>query len=172
MKVEEFVKEYCNVVDNMQDKYIGNNVEIIDYVSVVDKINDAKRIISATSYSMDNNGVRTGEIEIDTVNANVLSKLQMIDRYTNIDIDFGNVISEYDLLSRYNLVNQLLSLIPEHEFYEYTNIFDATLSDFMKNKCSGSLWVKNNLSSFMSIVSLIAPIVENMDMDGVKESVN
>lgn len=172
MTVREFVEGYRKTSDNLKDRYVKEKLEIKNYISFADKCNLAKRIVKATTYEKDLDGKDTGNIKINSISRYLLFTLSIIDNYTNIDVDFGNVIEEYDLFKSNGLLELFIGsenqLIPESEYFEVQTILNMTLDDTVQNNMSTQAFIQNQVTRFGTLLGVtLSPI-----MDKLAESIN
>ena len=114
--VKEFVDGYKKQTDdvtNKKEKYIkkfvGNN-----YVNYATKLSVADQIVQLSSTNQVDGQVN-GQIKINSSLRYLLYVFNLIDLYTNITVDFSNILEEYDLLEEQGLVDELIRLMPQRE---------------------------------------------------------
>ena len=131
MTVKEFVDEYKKLDEENKIEYVKNIINI-NYVSYSIKITDCNNIINSTSYT----STEPNLFKINSPARNMLYLLNLVNRYTEIDVNFKDSLAEYDLLKECNAFSDILNNIPEEEMIEYTELLQVCADDFMKNERS------------------------------------
>ena len=132
--VKEFVDGYKKQTDdvtNKKEKYIkkfvGNN-----YVNYATKLSVADQIVQLSSTNQVDGQVN-GQIKINSSLRYLLYVFNLIDLYTNITVDFSNILEEYDLLEEQGLVDELIRLMPQREVTSFETILKMVFDDFIQN---------------------------------------
>ena len=166
MKVNEFVEKYTSIkIDKLKDSYIKDNLNVKKYVGIADKINLVERIVNATMFVFKNDEI-TNEIKSDTIGRFLLTTLSIIDVYTDIEIDYGNIMEEYDLLSKDNIINILIGengVIPQSEVSEINVLISMRVDDVIQNNFTTHAFIQNQVTRFSEMIgSVFAPIMERI----------
>ena len=126
MTVQEFIDLYNSYEDNIEDL----ELEIVEYVPFLQKVNLCKAIIEDTTYDEKKN------FKMNSALRNLLYKLVLVDTYTDVDIDFGDPYEEYDALESEYALTTLLSYIDEEEIRRFDEIMQCELNDLYQNERS------------------------------------
>ena len=162
--VKEFVEGYEKCTDAVErQRYIEENVEVTNhYISFVSKVNLCDLLVDTTCKD------RFGNIRFDSATREMLYKLNLINMYTNINIEFKNndnpLYDQYDLLQKYNLVISIFRIIPVEEQDEFENILMEKLNDFMDNNCSTSVCINRHVERIRDLgAALLNPLIDELD---------
>lgn len=146
MKAINFVNGYNRASD--KDRYIFDAITT-KYVNFEMKIALMKRIAENTTH-IEAKGIKL--FQVDSISRYMLLNLTLIDLYTSIDIDFKNVVTEYNLLDRDNLINKLISSIPEHEKALCSSVLDMAISDIKENERNILSFAENKMEAVKRVV--------------------
>ena len=122
MKINDFIKKYNAAKD--KDKFLTDHIKR-DYVPYHEKIADCDGIIKI---SMERDGI----FKINTPAQYMMFMIQIIVRYTDIEKDDGP-LEFFEKLDELNLIDAIVSKIPEREFNSYNTILNMIQSDYMEN---------------------------------------
>ena len=132
--VKEFVDGYKKQTDDVTNKkekvhkkFVGNN-----YVNYATKLSVADQIVQLSSTNQVDGQVN-GQIKINSSLRYLLYVFNLIDLYTNITVDFSNILEEYDLLEEQGLVDELIRLMPQREVTSFETILKMVFDDFIQN---------------------------------------
>lgn len=157
MTVKEFVEKY------KQNTSIETIKGIIScsYLPYAHKCNLCKRIIQATHYTTIDDD--TKEFNIDSTAKHMLFCLNIVDKYTNIDIDFNKSVEEYDLLAQENLIENIKSVLPDYELSELYNVLEMTEHDVMTNEYEIHSFISRQTERFGNLLGIsLSPILDKM----------
>lgn len=162
--VKEFVEGYENSQDdNSVWKFISENIIIVnDYINFISKVNLCDLLVDTTCKD------KAGNIRFDSVTRDMLYKLNLINLYTNINIEFGNtdnpLYNQYDLLQKHGFLSYMIDAIPKTELDEFDQILASKLSDFKNNNHTTSACINKHVERIRDLgVSLINPLIEELD---------
>lgn len=152
MTVEEFIAEY-NSAEN-KEKCIKKHIIKDKYVPYVEKITRCENIVDHTMYEQVD-GVKT--FKQNSPIQHILFVLTLVELYTNIDIKFDgiNFIECFDLLERYDLIDDILMLIPEHEIEMWNTFFNMCIDDVVENTRSIGGIIDTKLAASKSTLDMI-----------------
>lgn len=162
------VKDFVNRYKLEQNKQDFLEIHIVKrYVSLETKLDDCDRIIKNTYY-WTNPVTEKSEFKVMSTNTYVMFTMKMIDRYTDIELDFRQVIEEYDMLMAEGLIDALYSLIPERELKEYDMFLKMEESDLIQNEYYIGAYISNKLETLSVLADkVLAPVskqlVEKLD---------
>ena len=74
----------------------------------------------------------------------------LIDLYTNITVDFSNILEEYDLLEEQCLVDELIRLMPQREV-TFETILKMVFDDFIQNNYENHAFISNQVQRIVDI---------------------
>lgn len=189
-KVKEFAEKYGKNSDALKDTFLKNNLKTEKYIGYSLKMDAAKRIVESTSLAMEpvikdgkiakkENGEpeyqRKNRIKIDSNMRYILYVYTIIQMYTNIDIDGGKMLDEFDVLNKAGLIEAIFSKIPEKEIKEFSTVLQMTYDDFIQNNCNAQAFVSNQVQRFTEFLGLVLqPIIDkfsDLDQDEMSELV-
>lgn len=162
--VKEFVDKYNSMAtDNLKEKFVKENLKIEEYIPYLRKIEEANKIVTATTYSAkkvkDENGnevIKPDNIHVNTALRYALTMHSLIELYTNIKTDIMNYMDEFDLLNRYDLISMITMEISEREFTEFNTIVEAAYNDVMVNEYELRAYVGKQMDRLFALVELFA----------------
>lgn len=126
MTVKEFINK-CKMSKNL-DKYLEDRISV-KYLPYATKMALAERILNSTCYT----NTEPNLFKVNSPFRKMLFILSMIDEYTDIDIDWGNIMDEFDMLSENNVI-AIIEKIPESEFTQCSSILEMMLDDLIMNE--------------------------------------
>lgn len=151
MKVNEFIENYNNA--NNKDEYIFNSI-IEKYVPYHEKMTDCEMIILSTIKYED-------KFKINSPMRFMLFITTLISRYTNIGED-EDLLTTYELLEKNNLIDKIISAIPQNEYTSYETILNMELSDYMENNRSIPAIVEGLSLSLENIINNINNVPQDV----------
>lgn len=163
MTVKEFIEIY------KADFSAIEQVEVKPYISVARKIEVIGNLLASIHFS-------NNKFQINTPFVHLMLPLVVIDEYTNIDINFENVIEDYDALCEQDLIGKLIEKIKPKEVQEFTVLLEKSQSDMLLNNASPQSYITENVEKFSAIIgTLLSPILEQLmgvvqEMDASKVS--
>lgn len=195
MKILEFVKRYNNMAtQQLKDRFIKEKVKITPYISIIKKDAYAQLIVDKTTFEQeayDDNGKtkyrKTDKIRINSVAQYVQFCRAVIELYTDLEIEDGNFIKEYDALKSSGLLDILMvgsdkadPLIPMSELSEFKTILTMKQSDTQFNETTAQAFISKQigrisdlanatLTPLMDVVSKKLDEIPKEDLDKVVE---
>lgn len=161
MKVKEFVEE-CNKVanDSIKASRISSYLKVKPYVNFLDKIALANRVVKRSVYDLDENGIPVS-INVKSDVKYILHVIGMIELYTDLDINYENILEDYDLLNQSGLLVDIFKLIGDKEVGECQMLLDMKFADEMQNKLSTEAFVSNQVERFAALTgTVLSPILD------------
>ncbi len=162
MKIDEFIKKYNNAKDKRD--FLSNSL-VVNHIPYVEKIADCQRVVDATS-TLD------GIFKLNTPVRAAFFSVNMISKFFGIDIEDSNLIDIYEKLDEINLVNELMSIIPERERETYYAILGMVNDDYFENNRSIISFIETKLNTIgLSVDALLSGITEiiNKQIDNETE---
>lgn len=195
MKILEFVERYNNMAtQQLKDRFIKEKVKITPYVSIIKKDAYAQLIVDKTTFeqeSYDDNGVtkyrKTDKIRINSVAQYIQFCRAVIELYTDLEIEDGSFIKEYDALKSSGLLDILMvgsdkadPLIPMSELSEFKTVLTMKQSDTQFNETTTQAFISKQierisdlanatLTPLMDVVSKELDEIPKEDLDKVVE---
>lgn len=131
MKVEEFVTELKANIDK-KEEVCRKHVKKV-YVSFLDKVLDCQRIINATMEIPDKNDETKRIFRQNTPARALQFNMVMLMHYTDLEIDEGALIAQYDMLDEVGALEPLNAVLPQNEINEFTTLLSMTADDYVAN---------------------------------------
>lgn len=170
MKVKEFVDGYKSIaIDKLKISYLNDKLNVKKYIDIATKCNIAERIADVTMFVY-REGIKTNEINNDSIGRFLLSTLSIIDMYTDLEIDFSNVFEEYDLLAKDNIISLIIGfneenqgLIPYGNISEMQTLVAMNVDDIIQNNLSAHAFIQNQVSRFGELIGItLSPIMDKI----------
>ena len=194
MKLLEFVEKYNNTANSSLKEQLLSKIKITPYVSIIKKDAYAQLIVNRTMFeqeSYDDNGVtkyrKTDKIRVNSVAQYVQFCRAVIELYTDLEIEDGSFIKEYDALKSSGLLDILMvgsdkadPLIPMSELSEFKTILTMKQSDTKFNETTTQAFISKQigrisdlanatLTPLMDVVSKKLEEIPKEDLDKVIE---
>ena len=176
MKILEFVERYNNMANQqLKDRFIKEKVKITPYVSIIKKDAYAQLIVNRTMFeqeSYDDNGVtkyrKTDKIRVNSVAQYIQFCRAVIELYTDLEIEDGSFIKEYDALKSSGLLDILMvgsdkadPLIPMSELSEFKTILTMKQSDTQFNETTTQAFISKQIERISDLANTtITPIMD------------
>ena len=164
--VKSFVEEYEKQMTN-GDKttFIRNKLKTEKYMPYADKLALAENIVKSSSYAIVNDDgklIQTDRIALNSPMRYILFVMTIVDKYTNIEVNFGNIMPEFDALNFNSLIEVIFEKVGNKETAEFNTVVDMVLNDFMANKYQFKNYINDTLSKVYELVEKCAPLIENI----------
>lgn len=164
--VKSFVEEYekCSGNDD-KVKFLKSKLKTEKYMPYAEKLTHAENIINHSSYAMvKEDGVlkQTDRIALNSPMRYILFVMTVVDKYTNIEVDFKNIMPDFDALNSNSLIEVVFEKIGDKEISEFNTVVDMVLNDFMANKYQFKNYISDTLSRFSGLVEKCAPLIDNI----------
>ena len=155
MKIDEFIKKYNDVKD--KDKFL-NDCIITTYVPYHEKMTDCEMVIISTT-KIEN------EFRINSPMRFMLFITTLLSRYTEIGKD-EDVLTVFETLDENDLIDKIISKIPEREYTSYNTILNMELDDYMENNRSITAYISGKIKDLeIPVKSLFEAIMNNVPQD-------
>lgn len=156
MRIDEFIEEFKKL--NTDDKVdLVNGLITTEYVSYATKMTDCKRIIDSTSYT----NTEPNMFCINSPARHMLLNLQLIERYTDLEIDYNNALEIYDMLDEAGAIDYIITSLPTKEVSKYCKIMKMMLKDFKMNERSMIGYLDSKLASLGIIGETLNNLIES-----------
>ena len=164
--VKSFVEEYekCSSKDD-KAKFLKSRLKTERYMPYADKLALADNIVKSSSYAMVKEyGVlkQTDRIALNSPMRYVLFVMTVVDKYTNIEVDFGNIMPDFDALNFNSLIEVIFEKIGDKEMAEFNTVVEMVLNDFMANKYQFKNYINDALSRVSRLVEKCVPLIDNI----------
>lgn len=164
--IKDFVKEYekCSNNDD-KAKFLKNKLKTEKYMPYADKLSHAENIVNHSSYAIvkENDKLKqTDRIALNSPMRYILFVMTVVDKYTNIEVNFGNIMPDFDALNSNSLIEVIFEKIGDKETAEFNTVVDMVLNDFMANKYQFKNYINDTLSRVYGLVERCAPLIDNI----------
>ena len=160
MKINEFIEEYKQLNNDVDKVNLINSLITTKYVSYATKIADCKRIIDSTSYT----NTEPNMFSMNSPARHMLLNLQLIDRYTDLEIDYNKALEIYDMLDEINAIDYIITSLPDKEVSKYCKIMKMMLKDFKMNERSIIGYLDSKLASLEIVSEALNKIMEDISV--------
>ena len=176
MKIKEFCERYnAFTSQSLKDEFIKQNLKITPYVSIIKKDAYAQLIVDKTTFeqeSYDDNGKtkyrKTDKIRINSVAQYIQFCRAVIELYTDLEIEDGSFINEYDALKSSGLLDILMvgsdkadPLIPMSELSEFKTILTMKQSDTQFNETTTQAFINKQIGRISDLANAtLTPLVD------------
>ena len=175
MRLLEFVEKYNNMANNTLKEQLLSKIKITPYISIIKKDAYAQLIVDKTTFeqeSYDDNGVtkyrKTDKIRVNSVGQYVQFCRAVIELYTDLEIEDGSFIKEYDALKSSGLLDILMvgseqrdPLIPISELSEFRTILFMKQSDIQFNETTTQAFISKQIGRISDLANAtLTPLVE------------
>ena len=176
MKILEFVERYNNMAtQQLKDRFIKEKVKITPYVSIIKKDAYAQLIVDKTTFEQeayDDNGKtkyrKTDKIRINSVAQYIQFCRAVIELYTDLEIEDGSFIKEYDALKSSGVLDILMvgsnkvdPLIPMSELSEFKTILTMKQSDTQFNETTTQAFISKQIGRISDLANAtLTPLVD------------
>ena len=160
--VKDFCKKYNEINIEQAKKALIEKAMNAHYVPYEMKITICEKIVES-SYYKKNEDEKIKRLHINSPAQYMLYCLNLIKQYTNIKIDFGKALEEFNLLNECGLLDVILSNIPERELKEFRMILDMVESDVLQNEYEIHSFVSNQVERFGELAGVVLkPAIEQL----------
>lgn len=164
--VKNFVEEYekCSNNDD-KAKFLKSKLKTEKYMPYADKLALAENIVKSSSYAMvKEDGVlkQTDRIALNSPMRYILFVMTVVDKYTNIEVNFKNITPDFDALNFSSLIEIIFEKVGDKETAEFNTVVDMVLSDFMANKYQFKNYIDDTLLKVSGLVEKCAPLIDNI----------
>ena len=164
--VKSFVEEYekCSNNDD-KAKFLKSKLKTEKYMPYADKLTFAENIINHSSYAMvKEDGVlkKTDRIALNSPMRYILFVMTVVDKYTNIEVNFNNIMPDFDALNFNSLIEVIFEKIGDKETAEFNTVVEMVLNDFMANKYQFKNYIDDTLLKVSGLIEKCAPLIDNI----------
>jgi hypothetical protein len=164
--VKSFVEEYekCSNNDD-KAKFLKSKLKTEKYMPYADKLAIAENIVKSSSYAMvkeEGKLKQTDRIALNSPMRYILFVMTVVDKYTNIEVNFGNIMPDFDALNFNSLIEVIFEKVGNKETAEFNTVVDMVLNDFMANKYQFKNYINDTLLRVSGLVEKCAPLIDNI----------
>ena len=164
--VKSFVEEYekCSNNDD-KAKFLKSKLKVEKYMPYADKLTLAENIVRHSSYAMvkeDGALKQTDRIALNSPMRYILFVMTVVDKYTNIDVNFNNIMPDFDALNFNSLIEVIFKKIGDKETAEFNTVVEMVLNDFMANKYQFKNYIDDTLLKISDLIEKCAPLIDNI----------
>lgn len=184
MKILELVEKYNNYNNSTLKESLLKGIKITPYVSIIKKDAYAQLIVDRTTFEQeayDVNGEtkyrKTDKIRVNSVAQYIQFCRAVIELYTDLEIEDGSFIKEYDALKSSGLLDILMvgseqrsPLIPMSELSEFKTILSMKQSDIQFNETTAQAFISKQIERISDLANAtLTPIVDiiSKKIDGI-----
>lgn len=152
--VEEFLKE----------KDIAKHI-VNTYVSYATKIDECRKIVDLNSYKEVNDEKIYWK---NTPGQYFMFVIRLIANYT--DIDMGErILDSYDSLNKENMINEIISTIPQTEYEEWRTLLQMCDDDAYENLRSMPSWLETKFDSMKLVFDSMSEVLGQIGINTTEE---
>lgn len=175
MKILELVEKYNSYNNSTLKESLLKDIKITPYVSIIKKDAYAQLIVDKTTFEQeayDDNGEtkyrKTDKIRVNSVAQYVQFCRAVIELYTDLKIEDGSFIKEYDALKSSGLLDILMvgseqrdPLIPMSELSEFKTILTMKQSDTQFNETTTQAFISKQIGRISDLANAtLTPLVD------------
>ena len=175
MKILELVEKYNSYNNSTLKASLLKDIKITPYVSIIKKDAYAQLIVDRTTFEQeayDDNGEtkyrKTDKIRVNSVAQYVQFCRAVIELYTDLEIEDGSFIKEYDALKSSGLLDILMvgseqrdPLIPMSELSEFKTILSMKQSDVQFNETTAQAFISKQIGRISDLANTtLTPLVD------------
>lgn len=164
--VKSFVEEYEKQVNDADKaKFLKTKLKTEKYMPYADKLALAENIVKSSSYAIvKEDGVlkQTDRIALNSPMRYILFVMTVVDKYTNIEVDFKNIMPEFDTLNFNSLIENIFEKVGDKETAEFNTVVEMVLNDFVANKYQFKNYIDDTLLKVSGLVEKCAPLIDNI----------
>ena len=175
MKILELVKKYNSYNNSTLKASLLKDIKITPYVSIIKKDAYAQLIVDRTTFEQeayDDNGEtkyrKTDKIRVNSVAQYVQFCRAVIELYTDLEIEDGSFIKEYDALKSSGLLDILMvgseqrdPLIPMSELSEFKTIVSMKQSDVQFNETTTQAFISKQIGRISDLANAtLTPLMD------------
>ena len=174
MKILELVEKYNSYNNSTLKESLLKDIKITPYVSIIKKDAYAQLIVDRTTFeheAYDDNGTikyrKTDKIRVNSVAQYVQFCRAVIELYTDLEIEDGSFIKEYDALKSSGLLDILMvgseqrdPLIPMSELSEFKTILSMKQSDVQFNETTAQAFISKQIGRISDLANaILTPLI-------------
>lgn len=157
--VVDFVKKFLSFSSfDLRKKYVEGIIIKDKYVDYLVKVTAARDIVSISGFDDD------GNIKVNSCKQYTLYVYTLLSHYTNLDIESGDWTVSFDLLEKNDLIEMILSYIPEKELKNFQTVLEMCRNDFMTNNYEIHNFIRSNIDNVTKeFLMLFGPSIQSLN---------
>lgn len=159
MTVKDFVKKCAANIDNT--KIIEKHI-VKQYIPYAEKQAHCENIVRKTME------VKDGDITLFRQNTParfLFFTLTLIDLYTDIDVDFGKALEEYDALAvNQGMIEAIFAAIPTAELSAFRTLEQMCMDDYMTNNRNLVSFFETKIGSIKMVFDELVKKAEEVEL--------
>lgn len=174
MKILKLVEKYNSYNNSTLKASLLKDIKITPYVSIIKKDAYAQLIVDRTTFEQeayDVNGEtkyrKTDKIRVNSVAQYIQFCRAVIELYTDLEIEDGSFIKEYDALKSSGLLDILMvgseqrsPLIPMSELSEFKTILSMKQSDIQFNETTAQAFISKQIERISDLANAtLTPLI-------------
>lgn len=177
MKTKEFIEVYEGLEASIDYEEFMEQYIYRTYVPFAEKLDVAFRIAKHSTHKVLDDGKEI--FHVNSVLRHILYTMSIVDLYTEINVDFDNIVEEYDMLDEYDLLDWFSENIPEREQNKLYSLVESYVNDVYMNESNIVNCIDNKLEAirmvFETLVDSGLTVLQNslsnidLESDQVKE---
>lgn len=164
--VKSFVEEYEKQMNDIEkSKFLKSKLKTEKYMPYSDKLTLAENIVKHSSYAtVKEDGIlkQTDKIALNSPMRYILFVMTVVDKYTNIEVNFKNIMPDFDALNFNSLIEVIFEKIGDKETAEFNTVVEMVLNDFMANKYQFKNYIDDTLLKVSGLIEKCAPLIDNI----------
>lgn len=147
MRINDFINEYNNKTDREKDAFLKKHI-ITDYVPYEKKIAECKNIINSSMYTAD------GHFNDDQTTRYMLFTLAVVKHYTDFEVNYDNVLEDFNMLERYGISEKLSELIMDS--HRFVTVLNMMVDDVVSRETNIVRYFEGKLDAFQMLLDAIS----------------
>lgn len=159
MDYKEFIKKYEEAKD--KERFLQKHIKT-KYLPYQQKIAEAKKIVELTMY-VDINDKKV--FKQNTPLLHLMFIMRVIFNYTDIEWEDGsNIVEPYNALCESNLLELIISAIPNKEYGAFDTVLQMTLNDELENYRSLAGFFDSKVDALSMTLNALAEATEKIEI--------
>lgn len=151
--VKEFVDKFTMLNNIESKKAMIEKIVTKAYLPFAEKVFVSKNIVRCTYYKTDEITNET-VLNINTPNSYLLFNMEIVNNYTDLQLDRNKFSTEYDLLKESGVLDAIIATIPEMEIKELRMVVDMVSKDVLQNEYETHAYINKQLGRFSTILGV------------------
>lgn len=134
-----------------KEKFIQKHI-VKTYIPYGDKVEMCGRICRATLYD-------NGTFRMNSPAQMMMNELAVIEAYTDIEIDYEQVLPCYDVLAECGAIAAIIGMLPELEMSTWQRVLGMTASDIMTNERDLVSFIEHKAETFEKVLETLSELI-------------
>lgn len=167
MNVEEFVKEFNEVENKLE--FVEKHI-VDDYVPFLKKVERCRTLVKCTTESTTEiDGIEKKFYLNNSANRHLLYMLELINYYTDIDINMLEPAKCYDELTKCKAIYLIYENLPAAEVGEWQMVLDMEVNDAYDNYRALPSWLDTKFETMKLFSDEFANALKDVDFESLKK---